>query len=218
MKDTIIKGTGNSRSIKAPPNLLTLYPTWEAAAQAMIDGTFPIDLGPLNPAGVQVMGTELNKPNLLKDQTAARYGLPATAVPDDVLVKVRELITAAQTTANAKAVIYTGSYTGTGTAGPDHPCQITFPAAPKLVLMPSAYSTDGYIGFIAVNVADLTTDYQKDFGLGKYQSTVNGDKPYAKKSADGKILYWYSIDSSSRGNAHAQCNMLGTIYRWIAFA
>lgn len=70
------------------PNLLTLYPTWEAAAQAMIDGTFPIDMGPLNPAGCEQIGDDLNKANLLSDAAAVLLGIPETSVPNDAFLKL----------------------------------------------------------------------------------------------------------------------------------
>lgn len=90
MQDTIIKGTGNSRSIRIPPGSVTRYPTVQAMLQAMENGDFPIDLGPPNPAGVERMGTELNKANLLSDDTAALYPeLPENPVPDDVFQAIK---------------------------------------------------------------------------------------------------------------------------------
>lgn len=112
MRDTVSKNIGLSRTIKGPPNLLTLYPTWEAAAQAMIDGTFPIDLGPLNPAGVQTMGTELNKANLLSDETAAKLsGLPADPTVDAMLAGLTDLLLSEK--AQALGLVY-GTRSGTG--------------------------------------------------------------------------------------------------------
>ena len=58
MVDTIIKGTGNSRTLKTIPNAAALYPDFDAFLAAMVAGTLPIDIGPLNPTGVQVQGTE----------------------------------------------------------------------------------------------------------------------------------------------------------------
>lgn len=84
MKDSVIKGTGNSRYLKSVANLLTLYPTYEDFAQALIAGTFPIDLNGINAAGFQQVGTALNKASFLKDATAELYGLDASAVPDDL--------------------------------------------------------------------------------------------------------------------------------------
>lgn len=110
MQDTISKNTGNSRYLASVPNFLTLYPTYEAFAQALINRELPIDLGPLNPAGCQQIGDNLNKANLLKDSTAALYGKPATATPDDILVKINELF-------KTQLVVLTGSYTGSGRSG-----------------------------------------------------------------------------------------------------
>lgn len=64
MVDTIIKGTGNSRTLKTVPNAAALYPDFQSMLQAMADGTFPIDIGPLNPLGCDVVGTPLNAATL----------------------------------------------------------------------------------------------------------------------------------------------------------
>lgn len=167
-----------------------------------------------------------SKQQSLKAATAAAYGLTSSAVPDDVLAKALTLITAAQTAANAKAVIYTGSYTGTGTSGPDHPNQITFPTAPKLVLMPRFLDINlnqnyNNTAFIAVNMADLTTDYVNGIGLGLgVSATGNYFGPSAKKSSNGKTLYWYSHTASDTvaSNASYQGNIKNMVYHWIAFA
>lgn len=53
-------------------------------------------------------GTPLNKDSLLKDATAALYGLGADAVPDDVLAKIRELIQETETAVSSKAQIVFG--------------------------------------------------------------------------------------------------------------
>lgn len=141
MQDTIIKGTGNSRTLGSVPNFLTLYPTYEAFGQALINKQLPIDLGPLNPAGVQTAGTDLNKGNLLKDATAALYGLSAAAVPDQVLAMARNLISAAQNTANGRVQIAMGSYVGTGVRSTEaNPLVLTFPFSPALVFV--AYNNE----------------------------------------------------------------------------
>lgn len=101
MKETIIKGTGNSRSIKS---VTTLPLTWEDARAQLISSGWPVDIGAINAAGCQQVGDALNKANLLKDATAALYGLGATAVPDQVLAKIRPLITAAQNSADSATV------------------------------------------------------------------------------------------------------------------
>lgn len=113
MKDTIIKGTGNSRSLRSVPNLASLAPTYDKLLELLTGSGLPIDLGPLNPAGAQQVGTDLSKANLLKDATAALYGLPATAVPDAVFASIYTKIQALNT---GKGNVFgeTGSYLGVG--------------------------------------------------------------------------------------------------------
>lgn len=85
MQDGIIKGNGNSRYLKSVPSFLTLYPTYEAFAEALVAGTLPIDLNGLNDAGWTQKGTSLNKASLLTDTTAEAYGLDENATPDEAL-------------------------------------------------------------------------------------------------------------------------------------
>ena len=82
MENLVPLGTGNSRLMKsnipASTTLAQLIQMWN-------NGTFPYDIGPLNSAGISQQGTPLNKDTLLKDATAALFGLGTDAVPDDVL-------------------------------------------------------------------------------------------------------------------------------------
>lgn len=75
MKDMVPKGTGNSRTLKSVSNFLTLYPTYNDFVAAIVAGTLPIDLGAINSAGCDEVGTPLNKANLLTDATATAIGL-----------------------------------------------------------------------------------------------------------------------------------------------
>lgn len=81
MENLVPLGTGNSRLMKSniPSNttLAQLIQMWN-------NGTFPYDIGPLNSAGISQQGTPLNKDTLLKDATAALFGLGSDAVPDDM--------------------------------------------------------------------------------------------------------------------------------------
>lgn len=114
MQDGIIKGTGNSWNLKSVPNFLTLYPTYEAFVQGLIDGTLPVDLNGMNPTGWQQMGTILSKANLLKDATAALFGFNAAAVPDEVLAKAGAMIGTVNGNVAGKAWFAQGSYVGVG--------------------------------------------------------------------------------------------------------
>lgn len=83
MKDSVIKGNGNSRYLKSSLEGIT---TWEQFRAALAAGTLPVDLNGINPEGFQQLGDPFNKASLLKDTTAALLGLGTDAVPDDAFV------------------------------------------------------------------------------------------------------------------------------------
>ena len=136
MKDTVTKGTGNSRSLRTVPNALTLYPTYESMMQALITGSFPVDLGQLNPAGLTQKGNDLNKANLCSDALCSALGLPTTAVPNDAMDKLRQMAKTAQDTGNAKARAAFGSYTGTAPLNGSQ--TIPLPGVPICVIITTA--------------------------------------------------------------------------------
>lgn len=89
MKDFVPLGSGDSRYLKSVSNFKTLYPTFEAFSNALIEGTLPIDLNGVNPSGVAQMGTPLNKANLLADATeTAIWGNEANRTVDAALRQV----------------------------------------------------------------------------------------------------------------------------------
>lgn len=108
MIDSIQNGTGNSRWLKSnvPANI-----TFAELIAQLRAGTLPIDLGAVNPAGWAVLGDPLNKDTLLSDPTAALYGLPNTAVPDEVFKQIKPLLDGK---CRIEAGSYTGSYSGSG--------------------------------------------------------------------------------------------------------
>lgn len=65
MKDTIIKGDGTSRTLKAPTTMPESYEEWRSQ---LLAGTATMDIS-LNRAGCTVVGTPQNKANLLSDTT-----------------------------------------------------------------------------------------------------------------------------------------------------
>lgn len=81
MRDSILKGTGNSRFLKS---VIPDGTTWAEALAMLRAGTFPMDLNGINSAGFQQVGTPLNKANLLKDVNALTLGLTGDAVPNDM--------------------------------------------------------------------------------------------------------------------------------------
>lgn len=78
MTDGIIKSTGNSRYLKSVANFMSLYPTYEDFAAALIAGTLPIDLNGINASGWSQQATPMNKANLLSDSTGAMLGVGST--------------------------------------------------------------------------------------------------------------------------------------------
>ena len=98
MEDTIIKGNGKSRTIKAPPDIPADFSTWR---QQLINGTAFLDVN-LNTstgadAGCNVVGTPLSKANLLQDDVADVLELtPPEANVNNALKKLttRKTITA----------------------------------------------------------------------------------------------------------------------------
>ena len=165
-------------------------------------------------------GTPPNKATLLKDATAAMYGLGSDAVPDDVLNAIKTLINGANANADAKAQIATGSYTGTGTYGIDSPNSLTFDFAPKLLIfidnnghiMENRSDNTSYKALLIGNPQALGTDYVS-MGFPSAYDDSNDDEyySYSKRSEDGKTLYWY-INSK----ASYQYNNSGTVYRYVA--
>lgn len=71
MKDTIIKGDGTSRTVKAPATMPETFEEWRSQ---LMDGSATLDIG-LNAAGCDVVGMALNKNNMLTDATAAALKL-----------------------------------------------------------------------------------------------------------------------------------------------
>lgn len=71
MKDTVIKGNGKSRSIKAPTDMPETFEEWRTQ---LLAGTATLDIG-LNPAGCDVVGTALTKANMLSDTTKSALEL-----------------------------------------------------------------------------------------------------------------------------------------------
>lgn len=118
-------------------------------------------------------------------------------------------------------VIYTTSYVGTGTYGSSNPTTLTFDFVPEIVIwyrysypklksnssdvdltsLLTYYGNGGYYtstGFDNLIItADLTTAYQPGQGFfcgnKSYDfSSYDAMGSYAKKSSDGKTIYWYN--------------------------
>lgn len=206
MKDTIIKGAGNSRLLKSVPNVLTLYPTYESFVQALATSGLPIDLLGLQAAGVEQMGTDLNKATLLSDAAeTAIWGNAANRTPDAALKQLRSLITTAQGTAGAKGYVSIGSYTGNGGVGASGPTTVNTPFAPKAIfLFHVSYNTSGgYVSF---------TIFVK--GMNRFWSSVGSSYPRELSVSWGSnYVRWYALGTTT--DAVSQYNSSGQLYNYI---
>ena len=177
------------------------------------------DLTP-EPGIVTEPGTDLNKANLLSDATstaiqAAIEMLTAPGTPSDALAAIASVV-------GANGVrIATGSYAGTGTYGASNPNSLTFDFAPALVCIPNGFHREYSIGqsygakaYYATWLATavLTTTWLQGVGLGDVGASSN-QRMYAKKSANGKIIYWYT--SGDWANAETQLNSGNITYYYF---
>lgn len=135
MQDLVALGTGNSRLMKSNISPST---TLSELISMLNNGTFPYDIGPLNAAGISQQGTALNKANLLTDATASLIGLPSDATPNDAFQTLRNLVSTAQSTADGRARITTGSYTGSAEYNDSNWRVISLGFQPKAVLVEGA--------------------------------------------------------------------------------
>lgn len=148
-------------------------------------------------------GTPLNKNTILKDTTAALYGLGTDAVPDDVLSNIKALVDGANSNANGRARIQTGSYVGTGTIGESNPNRLTFDFEPKTVII-SGFSQRGGVGSIvlvaSVNSSFLYYSYDTMFSFDSVKWNQNTIEWYTELNGygyqandQGRIYYYICI-------------------------
>ena len=121
-----------------------------------------------------------------------------------------------QNAIDAGVKIAWGSYKGTGSAGQSNANTLTFDFEPKFLAIFSGTGNmyagasmpfdDGTYESIPSYgcPAALTTEYQSNALFCSYYS---GRVMYARKSADGKTVYWYHAD-----NASSQLNSAQTYY------
>lgn len=146
-------------------------------------------------------GTPLNKASLLKDATAALFGLGSSAVPDDVLVLIKSLIDAANTHADTKAKIATGSYTGTGTYGDANANSLTFDFVPKVFFVSDAEGIRCSLPWLNGQTVGYVADSDISNILGGSAMTL---------SWNGNTISWY------QASVKRQLNDAGKTYPYVA--
>ncbi len=144
------------------------------------------------------VGDALNKANLLPDDVAVALGLDPANNPQvkDALLKVKDASDLAET----KAVIETGSYTGTGTYGISNPTSFTFAN-----VVPE---------FVYIMLKDAPTYNTALMHISGGGGTVNASNPaqqFLRVSIVGKKISWYT----SNADAQNQLNSNNGVYHII---
>lgn len=154
-------------------------------------------------------GTPLSKATLLKDSTAALYGLGTGAVPDEVLCKIKSMIDINTAAVAARARIAVGSYAGTGTYGSGNPNNLTFDFEPKMLFIfsktPDASNT---------NVAKFGREesyWLYNSGVFFPEQSTFSYNTFVRTSNYGKTISWYSDR-----NVYSQMNDESRTYYYVA--
>ena len=201
MKDTVIKGNGKSRSIKAPTDMPETFEEWRTQ---LLAGTATLDIG-LNAAGCDAVGTALTKANMLSDTTKSALELTdSDPTVNDALYalnqKDSEIKTLIAKCGNCDVV--TGSYTGTGAHDTGSTLTLNFEGTPVLVIIHTkTYKIHGNDTMLLVRGAEWA--FSSDDDHTNYRCSV---------SWGSKSVSWTPQD-----NAYAGMNGENTDYVWVAF-
>lgn len=142
---------------------------------------------------------------ILSDSTKTLFGLETSAVPDEAFVALKGLIDAGDTATIAAGLqIETGTYVGTGTAGPSNRNSLTFSKNPKIVIVQNTSSPGSTVVFIQ--------------GSGATYSLVKVNTGAAIwVTWSGNSVSWYNGDNDYQYvHTQLQLNESGVTYRWIA--
>ena len=146
--------------------------------------------------------------------TLAQLGVTATAAEINALDGCGVTNFNDLKTALAGAKIATGSYTGTGTYGGSNPCSLTFDFAPQFVYIAIVNSSNTYDAYLTSEnatflLAGLSTSY---IPYGYIYNGSRVERSHAKKSSNGKTLYWYSTTTQASVQGSWQLNYRTTYY------
>lgn len=159
-----------------------------------------------------VVGTPLNKANLLTDATATSIGLTNEATPNDAFSRIKVLIDSNTTLANSKAKIQYGSYVGTGTYGSGNRTTLSFQFQPYFVSIcgkSTSVNTFAAPNFASFMVRSIQVAPSFNFTDGIYDD--NGFMYVLNIAWSGNTISFFSNHSS-----WAQLNDDGSTYYYVA--
>ena len=196
MKNTVIKGDGTSRKLKAPSSLPESFSEWRTQ---LLAGNATLDIA-LNPDGCETVGTPLSKSNLLTDETKEALGLTSD---DPTINEALKLL------GDAQPIIGTAPPT-TSTVGVVG--QTYIDTAAKLVYHCTAAGATGYTWISAdKNLQDTKQDKSTAITTSNIASqTVNK----AKYATDGVAVGTPALRNQYFANAEATPAINGQIC-WV---
>lgn len=196
MKNTVIKGDGTSRKLKAPSSLPESFSEWRTQ---LLAGNATLDIA-LNPDGCETVGTPLSKSNLLTDETKEALGLTSD---DPTINEALKLL------GNARPIIGTTPPT-TSTVGVVGQTYIDMAA--KLVYHCTAAAATGYTWISAdKNLQDTKQDKATAITTSNIASqTVNK----AKYATDGVAVGTPALRNQYFVSAEATPTVNGQI-AWV---
>ena len=196
MKNTVIKGDGTSRKLKAPSSLPESFSEWRTQ---LLAGNATLDIA-LNPDGCETVGTPLSKSNLLTDETKTALGLTSD---DPTINEALNLL------GNAQPIIGTAPPT-TSTVGVVG--QTYIDTAAKLVYHCTAAAATGYTWISAdKNLQDTKQDKSTAITTSNIASqTVNK----AKYATDGVAVGTPALRNQYFASAEATPTVNGQIC-WV---
>ncbi len=196
MKNTVIKGDGTSRKLKAPSSLPESFSEWRTQ---LLAGNATLDIA-LNPDGCETVGTPLSKSNLLTDETKTALGLTSD---DPTINEALNLL------GNAQPIIGTTPPT-TSTVGVVG--QTYIDTAAKLVYHCTAAAATGYTWISAdKNLQDTKQDKSTAITTSNIASqTVNK----AKYATDGVAVGTPALRNQYFASAEATPTVNGQIC-WV---
>lgn len=148
-----------------------------------------------------------SKTDTITTETLSQLGLSADKLPNDAFQQIKTLIDNAQTSADGKAKIQTGSYVGTGTYGANNPCSLTFDFSIKVLLI--GCTTNDYDPTISFFVYDY--DRYSTFVPKARSGSQNSEGWYGYISWNDNTVNWNNTDS-----AMLQLNDTGLTYYYVA--
>ena len=167
-----------------------------------------------------------SKTDTITAETLSQLGLTADKLPNDAFQQIKTLVDNAQSSADSKVKIQTGSYVGTGTHGEDSPCSLTFNFVPKVVyiIQSEIISLSANRGYDEIYPFFMQLVSKATTGVGTYakyntdDGKYIGNGPLVLCTFKDKTVSWYGCQSVVYYEYYAinQMNDSGTKYYWIA--